>query len=225
MIVHDATVSAEIAWSQATLAQPVEAVAVRLWRYRRPAVVLGPAQRADEAMSERARAAAVELAHRPAGGGAVLAGRWLLGAALVLPPGHRRVPASIPASYGWLGAVFVDWLAGLGIRGTAAPAPVRADPALAWSCFAGLSHGEVVVGGKKIVGLAQARRRNGTLYSSGVLVEPSPWELLCAVLGQPREQAAQLAATTTSVQVEGAVDVDEAAQRRLVTALFDAAGA
>jgi lipoate---protein ligase len=225
MVVQNATVSDEIAWSVAALSSPLAAPAVRIWRYGRPAVVLGPAQRPDEGMKDRALAAGVELVQRPAGGGAVLAGPWLLGASILLPPGHRRVPASIPASYGWLGTLFVDWLAGIGIDASAAPAPVRAEATLAWSCFAGLSHGEVVVrGSKKIVGLAQARRRNGTLFSTGVLLARSPWPVLCAVLGRPPEQAEELARTTTSVQEENGADVGDELQGRLLMALFEAAG-
>lgn len=224
MILRDATVSGDIAWSQGVLADPVSTAAVRIWRYRAPAVVLGPAQRPDPDMEDRARDAGVELVQRPAGGGAVLAGPWLLGASVVLPPGHPRVPTSIPSSYGWLGAVFVDWLRSMGIAGSAAPSPVRADPALAWSCFAGLSHGEVVVGGKKILGLAQARRRNGTLFSAGVLLGPSPWAILCAVLGKPSGQAAELARITTSVQETSGADVGDETQDRLLMALFEAAG-
>src|SRR5215470_4265958 len=199
---------------ESALAAPVVAPDVRLLRYPTPAVVLGPSQRRDPAMEARARAAGAELVERAAGGGAVLAGPWLLGVTIALPPGHRRASGSIPSSYGWLGAAFVSWLAEVGIAGRAATAPICAAPSVGWSCFAGLSHGEVEVGGRKIVGLAQARRRNGIVFSAGVLLSPPPWALLCDIMGKPAALAAELARATTSIREEIGGDVGREPDRK-----------
>jgi lipoate-protein ligase A len=170
---------------------------VRAWRYPRAAVVLGRSQRADDALVARARGAGLEVRERASGGGAVLVGPWMFGASLVLPPGHRLVGRDIAASYFWLGEVFAAWLRTAGIDAQLVTRPVDAG-VLKWSCFAGLSHGEVVVDGRKLLGLAQARRRGGTLFEAGLLLDATPWELLCEVLAQPPEAARELAARATS---------------------------
>jgi len=75
---------------------------------------------------------------------------------------------------------------------------VRADLSLSWACFGNLSHWEVEANGGKIVGLSQWRTRNGVLLSSAVLVDPSPWTLLCDVMGMWDGYAMILSRRTTS---------------------------
>jgi lipoate---protein ligase len=197
--VHAASARQEIDWIDLVLREPVMQPAVRVWNYAAPEVVLGSSGRADCAMRERANAAGVRLSKRPTGGGAVLAGPWLLGASVVLPAQHPFVVTGLAQSYRWFGLAHVSWLQSIGIaaRAVAAAQAPRA-PALPWACFAGLSHWEVEAGGGKIVGLAQCRRRTGTVFSSAVLVGAPPWELLCRVLGEPLSDAAALAARTAS---------------------------
>ena len=125
-----------------------------------------------------------EMCIRPSGGGAVLAGPWLLGTSVILPPHHPLVVASIAESFRWFGQVHADWLNGLGINAKCvSSAELEFDKALAWSFFGNLSQWEVEVDGSKVVGLSQARTRNGILLSSAVLVGPPPWALLCDVMG------------------------------------------
>ena len=52
----------------------------------------------------------------------------------------------------------------------------------------------------KIVGLSQARKRNGVLLSSAALGGPTPWGLLCNVMGMWQGYARTLAQTTTSCE-------------------------
>jgi lipoate-protein ligase A len=194
------TAADEQAFHAAALAAPVTEPGLRLWRYDAPAVVLGPAQRPDDGIEARARAAGATVITRMTGGGAVLAGPWLLGLSVVLPPDHPQVRPSLRASYHWLGAALASWLAGLGVPARALEAPPTRPPAdLAWACFAGVSWGEVEAGGRKIVGLAQARRKNGVLFSAGVLVATTPWPLLAEILGRPATEADELQRRTVSV--------------------------
>ncbi len=194
-----ATAAEGEAWSAAVLRAPVAEPALRVWVYRRPAVVLGCSGRPLAWQEERAAAAGAELCVRQSGGGAVLAGPWLLGASVVLPPQHPLVVAGIAQSFRWLGLAHLAWLQTIGIAAHAVPAPLapRDDP-LRWACFASLSHWEVAAGDGKIAGLAQARRRNGVLFSSGILIASPPWEVLCNVLGLPRAHAVALAGRTSS---------------------------
>jgi lipoate-protein ligase A len=136
----------------------------------------------------------------------------MLGVSVVLPAEHRLVDRNIARSYGWFGEVFAGWLRGAGVNARLVAQPLAAGE-LRWACFAGLSHGEVVVDDRKLVGLAQARRRPGTLFAAGLLVARTPWELLCDVMGQPAEHAPLLAARTAScAELLGALDVAAAAR-------------
>ena len=194
-----ATAVEEQEWSAAVLREPVAQPVLRVWVYSRPAVVLGCSGRPLAWQEERAAALGMELCVRQSGGGAVLAGPWLLGTSVVLPPQHRLVVAGIAQSFRWLGVAHAAWLQMLGVAARAVPAPLAPrDDALRWACFAGLSHWEVAAGASKIVGLAQVRRRNGILFSSGILIAPPPWEVLCDVLGLPLAQAPALAGRTSS---------------------------
>jgi len=185
------------AWCEAALAAPAARPLVRVVGYAAPAIVLGPAQRSDAELEQRAEGAGMALVQRMAGGGAVCAGPFLVGALVVLPPGHGRVIPNLGASYRWFGEALAGWLADLGVPATVPGGrPLPPDPELAWACFAGRSHGEAVVGERKIVGLAQARRRNGTLFGAGILIGPTPWSSFCEIMGKPPAHADELARRT-----------------------------
>ncbi|MBI3146281.1 MAG: ligase [Pseudogulbenkiania sp.] len=194
----------EQAWNRRHLAEPVTAPAIRFWGYREPAVVLGCSQRhAVSAETVRERTG-LDLAARDAGGGAVLVGPWMLSASILLPLGHRYAQQPPALSYRWLGEAYRAVLAGVGVTAEVlSPDAVRqrlaeggAGPA--WACYGGLSPGEVVVGRRKIVGLAQVRRRTGVLFVAGLLLYRPDWERLVAALGQSPADVAALDATTTS---------------------------
>jgi lipoate-protein ligase A len=187
-----------IAWGEAQLRVPVERPAGRVTRYTSVAIVLGCGQRPCDADRLRAASAGVGLCVRASGGGTVLAGPWMLGVSVALPPGDLRAALPLTASYAWLGTVITDWLSLLGISAEPAALDVPADDRAAWACFAHSSRWEPCVGGRKIAGLAQVRRRNGVVYTAGVLVADPPWALLCAVLGRPFEDAQVLGLRTTS---------------------------
>lgn len=209
--VHGATAQQEVDWIELALREPVVQPAVRVWAYGAPAVVLGCSRPQTGAMSKRADLAGVALCKRQTGGGAVLAGPWLLGASVVLPARHPLVLASVPPSYRWFGLVHAAWLDAIGVAARALPRPQAPHEAAAWACFASLSHWEVQAQGCKIVGLAQCRRRNGIVFSSGVLLGPPPWELMCEVLDEPHAHATALAERTTSCAQVLARPVDGAA--------------
>jgi lipoate---protein ligase len=167
-------------------------------------VVLGCSQARMVTPQEIERRARVGAAVRQAGGGAVLAGPWMLSASIVLPDGHALASDQLVRSYRWIGELYAAVLQGLGIDAHAiCPERARAlqahiTPDVDWACFAGFSPWEVVVGEKKIVGLAQARRRTGTLFVAGLLLDRPDWALLCRALAQDAGKDAALAACTTS---------------------------
>jgi lipoate-protein ligase A len=165
----------------------------------------------------------VELCVRQSGGGAVLAGPWVLGATVILPSRHPLVVSSIPQSYRWFGLAHAAWLQGMGIGARAVRHPQPEDRSLAWACFASVSHWELEVSGRKIVGLAQARRRSAVLLSSAALIAAPPWQLLCDVLEASHAHAAILAERTLSyAQITGRCPAAEALARPLLTRLLGA---
>ncbi|MGO4152558.1 lipoyl protein ligase domain-containing protein [Cupriavidus sp. YAF13] len=194
-----ASCAEEQAWNRARLAEPVLRPAVRLWTYAAPGIVLGCAQ---ASLRERLAGCTTPFAQRDSGGGAVLTGPWMLSASIVLPAGHALVGTGTVSSYRWLGVLHAGLLRDLGIAAYAVPPEeARLAPpadALKWACFGGLSPWEVVVGQRKIVGLAQVRRRTGVLLTSGTLIAPPEWPLLCGALGGDPADADRLRACTTS---------------------------
>ena len=126
---------------------------------------------------------------RASGGSAVLRGPWLLRAAVRLPPHHALLQGGPVAAARWLGGVHLQWLTGQGIS----HAQLYVGPTIDhWSCFAGRGPGEVLVGGRKIVGIAQAWRRHAVWLVSATLLTPPPWRLLCESMGHPATDAAAL---------------------------------
>ncbi|KQV84807.1 hypothetical protein ASD15_06505 [Massilia sp. Root351] len=197
-------------WNARLLAQPADGAAMQLWRYGAPGVVLGCAQRAAlDQVAPRAAACGMEAVVRQAGGGAVLAGPWMLSASVLLPQGHPLACGQLVHSYRWLGELYAGVLRSLGVPAHAlTPEQAReqqrrAAPAqVGWACYGGYSPWEVVVGDRKIVGLAQVRRRGSVLLVAGLHLAQPDWRLLAQALGRPDCEAAALAACNTSCEQE-----------------------
>lgn len=211
---HLVVAAEEQAWNERRLSRPVRAPLIAAWRYRTPAVVLGCLQRPNAAMNAAARAAGIALVERRSGGGAVLAGPWLLGVSVVLPRDHPLVVASITDSYRWFGEAHAAALRRAGIECQAvcaatAPAVARnwrsppAGTTMQWACFGTLSPWEVMTaGGRKLVGLAQVRRWTGALLVSGTLLAAPEWPMLCRVFDGCASAAAQLGQRASSCETE-----------------------
>ncbi len=173
--------------------------------YEHPAVVLGSSQR----RAASSLTGNVPIVTRDSGGGAVPVGPWLVGASVVLPVRHPLVTASLVESYRWIGEVHCRVLNDLGVRADpVSPAELRAAPAgeacrIGWACFGSLSPWEVTGRGRrKLVGLAQVRRRTGVLFVAGTLVAEVDWRALAASMGRPAADGDRLAALTTNCESE-----------------------
>jgi lipoate-protein ligase A len=214
LILNYVSAAEEQAWNQASLADTVTGPELRFWAYREPGVVLGCSQRGW--LDGEPDGREVELAVRAAGGGAVPVGSWMLSTSIALPTTHPFALLAPSTSYRWLGEAYAKVLQGAGIAAQAIDAEqVRvlqhSAPELSWACYGGLSPWEVVVGRRKVVGLAQVRRRTGVLFVAGLLFGPPDWALLCRVLGRPAEEAAQLAARTTCCMDEAGAELSPVA--------------
>ena len=165
---------------------------MRWYRSTRPAVVLGRGQRrlAGELVGD------IEVVHRSSGGGAVLLAPDVLCLDVAVPRGHPWLDD------GDLGSVFMEagrrWATALDTLGVADlhvhPGPSttpRATDArsslVAAVCFASLGRGEVTVGGRKLVGLSQRRRRHGALVQCGLLRSWRPQALLASLGADPAD--------------------------------------
>lgn len=195
----------EQAWNQHQLAVNVHSACAQIWSYRRPAVVLGCSQRGSVSSGAAFLRAKIDLVERRAGGGAVLTGPWMLSASVVLPSWHPLVVAGPIPSYRWIGELYQWVLRGLGIPADALTPEQTRRPEqqieqsdLEWACYGGISPWEVVVGKRKIVGLAQVRKRTGVLLVAGLLLDRPDWRLLCTAMDKPVGDADELARRTTS---------------------------
>jgi lipoate---protein ligase len=182
----------------ALLRAGVRAPSVLCWHHPSPAIVLGRGQRPSPDLVERAGREHLPLVGRASGGGAVIAGPWMLSLTLLLPAAHAIARASLPAGYHAVGAACHRALAQFGFTTRIAtdPSPASrrngADP-LDWACFASVSHGELLAGGaRKIVGIAQVRRRDVVAVCMGVLLSRPDWATLVRVwLGHADEACAR----------------------------------
>lgn len=228
-IIETVTPLQEQLWNTRQLVMPVKEPRLQLWTYRTPGVVLGCSQTALRDRVDVTSALAGSLVQRGSGGGAVLTGPWMVSASIVLPPDHPLVGSGTVSSYRWLGALHAGLLRDAGIKAYAIPPEevrlLPADAQLKWACYGGLSPWEVVVGKRKIVGLAQVRKRTGVLITSGTLIAPPDWSLLCNALGQPVDDADLLIERTTSYAEQlGASVIAEVLAERLHHMLTDVLG-
>jgi lipoate---protein ligase len=176
------------------LARPAPAGrVVRVLEVARPALLLGSAQPAGDVDEAAAGRAGVEVVRRRTGGGAVLvepgAALWL---DVYLPPGDPLWEADVGRAFHWLGAAWTEALGGLGFDTSWHAGAIRHSD---WSrkvCFAGVGPGEVLVGERKVVGLAQRRTRELTLFQCCALLAWNPVALLdLLVLSEAERAAAQ----------------------------------
>jgi lipoate-protein ligase A len=158
-------------------------------RYASPAIILGRGQRPSPRLLERAASERLAVVTRVSGGGAVIAGPWMLSLTLLLPAAHALARKSLPAGYRAVGEacrrvlhqfrVPTELAAGSSATGSARE---RLADDLSWACFAGLSHGELVApGGRKIVGVSQVRRRDAVGICIGILLGRPDWAALLRV--------------------------------------------
>jgi lipoate---protein ligase len=185
---------------------------LRWYRSTRTAVVLGRGQRLDAASTPE-----VEVLTRHSGGGAVLLDPTLLSLDVVLPPDHPWLAGDLAAVFGHVGRAWRRALTDLGVAGlvvhagagTARRRGTAREQLLAAVCYATPGRGEVLHTGRKLVGLAQRRRRHGALVQCGLLRRWDPAPLLRALGADPDDP--EIAAAAVGLEDLGYGDLDEAA--------------
>lgn len=161
------------------LPDPVQA-AVWWIEVDRTAVALGSTQRPEVLDAEAVARTRVEVVRRRSGGGAVwLAPGEVTWVDVLVPRGDRHWADDIGRSAIWLGAVWAEALASIGVGGaTVHRGPMVATAGSLLVCFAGLAPGEVTVAGRKVVGIAQRRTRAGARLQCAVLHRWDPGPLV-----------------------------------------------
>ncbi len=194
--IHAADPFASTASTGSTGAAPVWP-AVWWCRPADDAIVLGSRQSPELVDEAACRAAGLAVVRRRSGGGLVVIRRsamvWL---DLALP--HGIAPDDVRGAMVWAGErwrsalIEVAGLDGAQLevhRGGMVPSP--------WSdlvCFAGLGPGEVLLEGRKLVGLSQRRTRGGVRIQGLVHVASTTHDLLAVIagdrpVGEPAEPA------------------------------------
>jgi lipoate-protein ligase A len=181
----------QLALSEALLATMNEASlpVLRWYTSEQPALVLGNGQSTAAADLEACRTSGVEVLRRTSGGTAVLADHLVVSMEVALPSGHPLARGDVVRAYQWIGELWAQTLAVLGLEDARAipteevrslPAIPKDDP-IRMACYGTLSPFEPVVAGRKTVGLCQVRRRSAILYQVGVHLRWRP-EALVALL-------------------------------------------
>jgi lipoate---protein ligase len=153
-------------------------------------LILGAAQSASDLDLSAVEAAGITIAHRRSGGTSVLATPDVLGVDIAVPAGHHLALKDVVEAYRWVGETWCAAVRSLGAdarvvgvaEARAGHPDSPADAIMRLACFGTLSPYEVVVGRRKLVGLAQVRMRNGVLWQSGVHIH-FPAEIFAGLLG------------------------------------------
>lgn len=177
---------------------------VRVLSVDRPALVLGSTQPASVVRDD----VAIDVVRRASGGGAVLVepGRvvWV---DVFVPADDPLWCRDVGRAFWWLGEMWAEALAALGVGDAVVHrGPLVTTPWSSAVCFAGLGSGEVTVGGRKTVGMAQRRTRDGALFQCAV---PLAWSAasIVALLDLPPEAADDLAAAVHPLDGVAEADV------------------
>lgn len=159
----------------AAIEQRIDVPLVRVYRWSEPALSVGRHQRLDHSVQARCTRRSVAIVRRPTGGSAVLHGEDVTYS--VVAPGTSR---SVIDGYRWIAGGLVAGFARLGLEARVARHSGRAGgPA----CFGSSVGADLTVGGTKVCGSAQLRRR-GWLLQHGSVPLHDCWTLTCELLDQ-----------------------------------------
>lgn len=157
------------AWNMALDEALLEAVGrgdslpiLRLYAWQPACLSLGYAQSFKDVDTARLQAHGWDVVRRATGGRAILHVDELT-YSVIAPPDEPRVQGSILESYQRLSGALISAVRSLGLPVEMEPSGPQADGVKGPVCFEVPSAYEIVVAGKKLVGSAQARKKEGVL--------------------------------------------------------------
>jgi lipoate-protein ligase A len=190
---------------------------LRLYAWEPACLSLGYGQPLSDVDISRLEAHGWELVRRPTGGRAILHTNELT-YSVIAPLDEPRVAGTVLESYSRLALGLVEALHLLNLPVEIHEQVVGNNKTLNPICFEVPSTSEITVGGKKLVGSAQARRREGILQHGSLPLTGDLTRILQA-LKYPDDEARQNAAnhlleraTTVEAALGRVVTWDEAAQ-------------
>jgi lipoate-protein ligase A len=195
---------------------------LRLYDWQPACLSLGYAQSYKDVDVERLKANGWDVVRRATGGRAILHTDELT-YSVTAPPDEPRVVGSVLESYSRLAGALIVAVRSLGLpvemKEYASPSGAGKGPV----CFEVPSAYEIVVGGKKLIGSAQARKKEGVLQHGTFPLYGNLTRITQALVfpdEQARATAAQklLARATTAESVTGQVIAWETAAKAFVSA-------
>ena len=165
-----------------------------------PALVLGSTQSADAVDHDACREAGIEVVRRRSGGGAVLlvpgSVTWI---DVIVPAGSPGWADDVHVPMLWLGRRLAEVVGAL-VPGRRTLVHEGALETTDWSstvCFDGLGAGEVLLDGRKLVGISQRRTRHAARLQCCWYSEYDPSDLVALLAPGRRPPAADLAPVAT----------------------------
>ncbi|MDA8209927.1 MAG: hypothetical protein M0Z92_13135 [Actinomycetota bacterium] len=130
------------------------------------ALILGSAQRLNEGHERFVARHGFELARRSSGGTGVVVVRggavWI---DIGLPPGDPLLIDDVSRSFAPISGAWSEALALIGVRGAEAfSGAMSKGGEFSEVCFAGRASGEILLGGRKLVGMSQRRSGHGAWF-------------------------------------------------------------
>jgi lipoate-protein ligase A len=164
---------------------------LRWSRVSHPAVVLGSTQDPRSIDTSEAARQGLEVVRRSTGGGAVLvrpdAQVWF---DAWLPQDDPLWEDDVVVSARWMGSVWERALREMGVLEVVVhTGGLVRTPLSDLVCFAGVGPGEILVGGRKLVGIAQRRTRDGSWFHTSAPLRWDPQPLVDILVLPPEKVA------------------------------------
>lgn len=175
---------------------------LRLYGWNPPCLSLGRHQGVEAADLEFCRAEGIDVVRRPTGGRALLH-HLELTYALAAPLGAGPLPRGLQEAYRAICGALVAALRSLGVAAELTPGEVNLElpsPRSPVPCFEAPAGGEVVVGGRKLVGSAMRAHGGAVLQHGAVLLD---WDgrLQAGALGLADDCALRPRVTTLAAEL------------------------
>ncbi len=189
-----------------------------------PAVALGSRQGPELLDHDAVRRAGVEVVRRRSGGGAVLlVPGEVVWVDVVVPVALLPTGLDLRAAMVWMGEIWLQGLLALGADAERLAVHHGGMVCTPWSsaiCFAGIGPGELVLDGRKLVGLSQRRTRAAARFQCAVHRSVELAAILPLLAGeQPAVAALPPVAVLSEAVVASDADLAAALERALADAL------
>ncbi len=171
-----------------------ETPTLRVFRWQPYCISLGFHQKEEEIDLAKCHAAGIDVARRPTAGRAILHAEELTYSVVI--PGRHAWFEMLPLDfYRRISEAIAHGLRYLGVDAQFAPGEklFHVGKPLRLSCFASAARNEIVARGKKIVGSAQRRFREGTLQHGSILLKEGHEQLIDFLAGEKESLAAERA--------------------------------